>query len=138
MGLSQTCGCLLTMTRRAGRGLNPDHFCAGGPPGATGVSVWPPLPGSVSSLRGAFWPRLDRARSGEGEESALQTRWPLGNLQVLNPEQSPEEDSVVVTDDSEKQLESEGVRVGHSGAGGCVVGDRRCNTVAPAGQELGE
>ncbi|XP_077749296.1 myb-binding protein 1A [Canis aureus] len=29
-------------------------------------------------------------------------------LDVLNPEQSPEEDSVVVTDDSEKQLESEG------------------------------
>lgn len=46
------------------------------------------------------------------------------SVQVLNPEKSQEEDSVVVTDDSEKQLESGEVRVRSGGVGGRRVGGR--------------
>lgn len=68
------------------------------------------------------------AKTGPGQGRIEGLRQRLGQLsgyvQVLNPEKSQEEDSVVVTDDSEKQLDSGEVRV-RGGAGGRRVGERQ-------------
>lgn len=65
------------------------------------------------------WGPFGQNRTGPGREgrgSAATDGSAVGeSVQVLNPDKSPDEDSVVITDDSEKQLESGEVRVGRAG-----------------------